>query len=383
MGLFTKWHSAFALFAIFSGFVFIAKAESPTNSLIGKSIYSLLPPSTLKEGVIFLKNGVTVKVHKGSESSTGRPVAHVRVEGEEYNLFYFHLDDEGKITEMGKVGLADAGARVAIAATKDIPLFQDLAKIYNIVPDDNDVLAFELRKKELAEKKKREDSVQQKKDFDRSEIADSDDACLVSQAEFAVASASEQKALKTFGAGPCAIVAIYDENNKVGALAHIDGLTSIDASLGNMDYALKDKAEEQAKSAGTIASAPSYKVYLIGGDISSREMLFNLQNSLQSRYPDKIKLDILTGKTEEAWLDLATGTVSSFIVNPSLSSNQINLDTFSLMRPTESPLKQLFLKQKCNDKKRTAPPPAERDSPLLRIEREFHSAAQPYVQGAV
>jgi len=66
-------------------------------------------------------------------------------------------------------------------------------------------------------------------------------------------------------------------------------------------------------------------IWTIGGDMKSRYQIHQMREIL-SEYKGNMNQDILTGRVENAWLDLKTGEVSRFDVDPSLKSSMIPKD---------------------------------------------------------
>lgn len=105
-------------------------------------------------------------------------------------------------------------------------------------------------------------------------ILDSDKAILVGMGEYAFLrfdSNHKQKALKTFGAGPCAIVILYQRKAKAGILMHVTALTNFEQSM--QDIASRMNQYD-------LDFGQSWDLAIIGGDDTSREHIFKIRETL-------------------------------------------------------------------------------------------------------
>ena len=153
------------------------------------------------------------------------------------------------------------------------------------------------------------------------QITDSNAALLVSLAEYAIKTyhpSSAIKALKTFGIGPCLAISFYHPESQTGVLTHIDAMTKVSASFAKINTHLSEL--QLPKFSNT---APEWQVHIIGGNALTKKKLELTLNTLENYGFKSLMQNTLTLKTETAWLDLKTGTLYKFQMNPKLESNDI------------------------------------------------------------
>jgi len=114
--------------------------------------------------------------------------------------------------------------------------------------------------------------------------------------EFAMSSVrSKFPGVATFGLESCLGMSIYDRNNQIGALAHIDTLTDIEKSIGRILHELGPD------------SVP--EVTLIGGDTSSRETILKILEFLDRSGIPVMQASILEPRPSAFVLDCRTGDI--------------------------------------------------------------------------
>ncbi len=278
---------------------------------------------------IFNQNGVTLTYSPKTSIYLNYPSAALRIEGVENNLIYMELDASNKIKRIIRIRGTGESPQVAISLVRGLKGVERLAKTLNIDPKcDPDNLARHERFLE-SERKKRvlENSIVPVKNFERGTIEDSDNALGVLQRGYAIRKYDKDsniKGLKTFGAGPCIIVAIYDRKNKVGYLAHVDAGANIRRSIYEMSYHFKKAGGELTRSNEDKPEDHQLEVTLIGGNNGSRLQINEIRTFLKDKFHvTKMNQDILTSRVENAWLDLESGDIKRFDVNPSLKSNEM------------------------------------------------------------
>lgn len=93
------------------------------------------------------------------------------------------------------------------------------------------------------------------------------ETCAVLQHEYAITTSNSIKpVLATYGAGPCLIIAIYDEESKKAVLTHVDSATHLDS----LNRLLK------------MMNPSSSSVHLCGGDMSSQDMCMDIVELIES-----------------------------------------------------------------------------------------------------
>lgn len=123
------------------------------------------------------------------------------------------------------------------------------------------------------------------------------EAQAVLQHEVAITNSNSTKPiLGTYGAGPCVIVALYNPQTKVAALAHVDSLTNINSLAHHVDQ---------------ISSVGAVEVHLSGGDSSSKKMVTEIIKLINSRQGAKIiSANVCNGyESKSLALDSRTGAV--------------------------------------------------------------------------
>jgi hypothetical protein len=310
------------------------KPSVSPETLVGKNFFRAFATDPNKFDLtaaveVFRSSGVTLKYYPASALSA--PYAVLRMEGEEYNLFYFGLNPDLTIKEVNRIQASGIADEVALSAVRSLEGIDLLASQFGIsLPCKPEaLLAFEERKKVLVQKKAAQEALMKEaKDqrMTRASIADSDAAKPVLQAEYLVQKHDPKNpanALKTFGAGPCVIVTIYDSKNKVGMLAHVDAMTDFEGSMKVIREEFNSKGGDLRRKGESGDGGESIRISLVGGAKESIGKVEDIRAVLQQFQAKPVQYDILTGKTESAWLDLGTGEVKRFTANPSLQSNRI------------------------------------------------------------
>lgn len=120
------------------------------------------------------------------------------------------------------------------------------------------------------------------------------------QHEYAITtSESRRPVLGTFGAGPCLIIALYDTQNKIAVLAHVDALTDLN-SLSRLFYSVSKEH--------TVA-------HLYGGDHQSKDMCLEIVDILEKEHIQIVTSDIIRDSYIPASLaiDARTGAIYTSI----------------------------------------------------------------------
>ncbi len=102
------------------------------------------------------------------------------------------------------------------------------------------------------------------------------------QGEYAIInSKSEKNVVGTFGLGDCIGLVLYDTDNQVAAVAHIDGFTDIHPSISKLLYDLSE------------AGGESYEARLFGGSKNTAKKLVELIEELRKNEIEIVEADIL------------------------------------------------------------------------------------------
>lgn len=110
-----------------------------------------------------------------------------------------------------------------------------------------------------------------------------DEVVTIVQKEYAIVSAKkgDKKVANTFGLADCIGLTLYDKDNQVVAVAHIDGYTRVKESISNL---LRDLAN---------AGGQKYEARLFGGTKHSAEQFIGLIESLNKPNIKIVEVDIL------------------------------------------------------------------------------------------
>lgn len=137
------------------------------------------------------------------------------------------------------------------------------------------------------------------------------DSMTVLQHEYAITNAeSEKPVLGTFGAGPCLILALYDDKNKVAMLAHIDALTN----LTSLSILFSRVSKEN-----TVA-------HLFGGNLSSKAMCIDVADLVERNNIKIVNADIVRFDFSSASLAIDSRTGSIYEVEPQQLESDKNMD---------------------------------------------------------
>lgn len=233
-----------------------------------------------------------------------------------YNAVYLRVDEQLLVREMAVVG-EPAHATIAISSLNNISGFGLLRDELHIPPWSREALnRVDAITREEQTARVRRETVTPLLELRLHPIVDSDKAILVALGEYAFLrfdSNHKQKALKTFGVGPCVIVILYQRKAKAGIMMHVDALTDFEQSMQDISFRMSQY---------NLDFSQSWDLAIIGGDHSSREDIFEIREILDRYRFNLIGQNVLTGKTESAWLDLETGGLYEFTVNPKVQSNQ-------------------------------------------------------------
>ncbi|HDI02963.1 MAG TPA: hypothetical protein ENF67_00245, partial [Candidatus Pacearchaeota archaeon] len=112
----------------------------------------------------------------------------------------------------------------------------------------------------------------------------------VVQKEYAVISGKKgnKKVANTYGLADCIGLVLYDKDNQIAAVAHIDGGTDIIASIPKLIYDLSE------------IGGKNYQARLFGGDRSSAKKLLELIDELRKHKIEIVEADILEGARTRA-----------------------------------------------------------------------------------
>jgi chemotaxis receptor (MCP) glutamine deamidase CheD len=110
-----------------------------------------------------------------------------------------------------------------------------------------------------------------------------DDVVTVVQREYAIVSAKkgDKKVANTFALEDCIGLTLYDKDNQIAAVAHIDGGTRVKESISKLMEDL------------SIAGGQKYEARLFGGYKDSAKILVELIDSLKQFDVDIVEADIL------------------------------------------------------------------------------------------
>lgn len=131
---------------------------------------------------------------------------------------------------------------------------------------------------------------------------DDPNAIVVLQREYAITSADSKKTtLQTMGATTCVAITLYDTQNKLGALAHIDGVTKVHESFDRMIAELEllgaNKSDLEARIIGGALGFSEELVYMITDRLTEADIPI-LETDILHYLMDgaNIQLDVKTGK---------------------------------------------------------------------------------------
>ncbi|MDF2940925.1 MAG: uncharacterized protein K0R66_1567 [Gammaproteobacteria bacterium] len=122
----------------------------------------------------------------------------------------------------------------------------------------------------------------------------------VLQHEYAIATASSSRPiLGAYGAGPCVVLAVYNNKLKKALLAHIDSLTDLSSLKNIIDYQFEDGASSVA--------------HIVGGDEGSIHMTANIINLLKELNITIDNADIISygWEPQSLAIDARTGQIYS------------------------------------------------------------------------
>lgn len=232
------------------------------------------------------------------------------------NAVWLRVDEQRLVREMKVVG-DPANAIIAVSSLSNVPGFGLLRDELNIQPWSQEALSrVDAITREEQTARVRRETVTPLFELRLQHKVDSDNAILVAMGEYAFLrfdSNHKQKALKTYGAGPCVIVVLYQRKAKAGIMMHVSALTDFEQSMQHIASRMNQY---------DLDFSQPWDLAIIGGDDSSREKIFEIREILGRYRFNLIGQNVLTGETESAWLDLETGRLYEFAVNPKLQSNQ-------------------------------------------------------------
>lgn len=323
--------------------IFSNQAQSQQSRFIGENFFELFgcgSNSTSVRSDCLSQHGVSLSYGPPSSwSSNPNGLAQIKIEGVEYINFNIEVNPEGNIVSASRVGIAGVAPQISIDKLSSNHGVRALAQHLGMPlrATSAEHAEFERQTRAYVEKQRLENSVQRLNQINMGTVSDSNGACGVSQHEFRVGSANEIQALKTYGAGPCIILSIYDKKNKIGALAHIDAMTDMETSLNIIRNEIASQGGQLCLKSDSTCINDSMEISLIGGNSSSRHQIAQLRVLLESYKYKSLNQNILTGHAENAWLDLESGQLNHFTVNSSLKSNDFNAASILGVAPN-SPL---------------------------------------------
>lgn len=144
----------------------------------------------------------------------------------------------------------------------------------------------------------------------------------VMQAEMGVAEARQVRFLATTGALDCFIVSAYDRRQKMGTLAHIDGLTRVEYLVNSLldplhFFSLSREGIRLDMQLTLNAGSHAMSEYM--ADVYRQ--VFEFVESVERGQPIDVKVGpIFTQRSESLALDLEDGTLLKF--SPNLSLNR-------------------------------------------------------------
>lgn len=150
-------------------------------------------------------------------------------------------------------------------------------------------------------------------------VEDSEVAIVVGQRQYAILryrEISPFRALKTFGADSCVIIALYQRATRTGVLMHVDDLAKkkFDNSINSIQRKLLDKF-------GLDFINHEWEISWAGGNGESSGLISKIRKSL-SEFNFALVGQNIAVEEKNLWLDVENGSLSSFIVNPQLPSYQ-------------------------------------------------------------
>lgn len=187
-------------------------------------------------------------------------------------------------------------------------------------PDQDDIQEFEIIRREREKKQQLlNEALKLPSAFRGSEESNEVDQGHVRgiiQKEYAITdSKSEKPIIGTYGLGSCIALTIYDRENRVAAIAHIDGTTRIE-SLGRV-FDEFDKKDD---------SVSPLEIRLIGGNESSRKMAIEILEYLKNRRDCKlVSTDILGKEHPSAFVINAENGAIIPNITPIDNGNEVQL----------------------------------------------------------
>lgn len=224
----------------------------------------------------------------------------------ELQIGRFELDEDGNVTGF----IPDAHeslVRQTMYSLKHVPFFNELRERFNIEDlNEEDLraamqIANESRQK--AQELQREidalnslaEENRLKEPRKKIDIEDDKLVCSVNEGEVGIlGEGSKKRFLESLGAGPCIIVTAYDPDNKIAAMAHIDGLTDEEATLAQLFRVFKD--------------VDTVEIRVFGGDPSSINQLVSIKKILEEKGVVVREWDILN-TVKFIILDRETGEI--------------------------------------------------------------------------
>ena len=289
---------------------------------------------------------------------------NLRIDGISYKIIRISLDGFGRIKGIHRgQGIEDFLLQMMFSQLRENFIgIERLAEEFdmNLNPSNSDMMMRYHQFVDLKrEERTRANSVVPIKTFERELIEDSDHALGVFQNHYAIKKydeTSDINALKTFGADNCVILIVYDVKNQVGYMNHLTGweddvetkrfLYRMIALFNQAGGELLRKSQISTSTNEDLLNDSEIEITLIGGNsrFFSRLYIYNMRTFLENNlYFSSFNQDILTGKSEDAWLDLKNGKISTFDLNRSLQSNEFpplfgHLPLSSGVRKTEGSL---------------------------------------------
>ena len=283
---------------------------------------------------------------KDSNNLDGLIRLKLKIEGISYEIIRISIDDFGKVKGIyrGKSGEDFLIRRVFSQLKEHFTEIEGFAEELdiNLNFSDSDMMKYHEFVALRREERVIANSVVSIKTFERESIEDSDDALGVFQNYYGILKYNEdsdRNALKTFGASNCVILIVYDVKNQVGYMNHINGSTWGNDINKTEQFLLRmrdlfnqaggellSKSQISISTNGDLLNDNEIEITVIGGmsTLKSRLYIHNIREILiNTFYFSSFNQDILTGKSENAWLDLKNGEISAFNVNPSLESNEL------------------------------------------------------------
>lgn len=227
---------------------------------------------------------------------------YLRKKGDETSMVTLQLTPEGKVQKIMGIQPADKIA-ASLDTNKDVPLANEI-RHYLKLPAVTPELRQKVRQDEQDAERSRQKiaKIAQGQARLMETMTDRDDAVEVLQKEAGITKADRpHRFLKTFGAGPCVILALYDKESKTGSLVHLDGTTDVKRAV----------SMTLARMNASGASPKGIEASLVGGQRhQSEDLIINITNELEKEQISVKGRGILTSDPSDSKaviMDTATG----------------------------------------------------------------------------